>query len=136
MRPKLTDEISVNELLELRAEGKSNQEIADILDCSRATIYRYIGSTRPRKKKASADSGMEIIRKATNPAFRETGTLYQFQVKGASYYVELNRKSGIAEITSGLNAATDAGLRIKQGSIDALIELLQELKRVEWSLEA
>lgn len=135
MKPKLTDEISIQELLELRAEGKSNREIADLLDCSYATIYRHIGPSR-KKKVGQDDAGMEICHKAPNPAFRETGTLYQFQVKGASYYVELNRKSGIAEITSGLNAATDAGLLIKQNSIDALIELLQELKRVEWSIEA
>lgn len=43
MRKKLLDEVSVNELLELRAEGYTNAQIAELLDVSYVTIYKYIG---------------------------------------------------------------------------------------------
>ena len=43
MQRKLLDEVSVNELLELRAEGYTNAQIAEMLDVSSMTIYRIIG---------------------------------------------------------------------------------------------
>lgn len=43
MGRKLLDEVSVNELLELRAEGYTNAQIAELLDVSYVTIYKYIG---------------------------------------------------------------------------------------------
>lgn len=38
MGRKLLDEVSVNELLELRAEGYTNAQIAELLDVSYVTI--------------------------------------------------------------------------------------------------
>lgn len=42
-RPKLTDSVSVEELLTMRECGLGNAEIAKRLDTSPATIYKYIG---------------------------------------------------------------------------------------------
>ena len=35
--------VSVNEMLEMRKQGLSNADIANLLEISRATVYRYIG---------------------------------------------------------------------------------------------
>ena len=55
---KLTDEISVQEMLEYREQGFTNKEIAELLDVHQATIYKYIGrrtglphQKKPRKAK-------------------------------------------------------------------------------------
>lgn len=49
---KLSDEISINELLELRQEDLSNKQIADRLGVSPTTIYRYIGKRSMAVRKA------------------------------------------------------------------------------------
>ena len=43
MRPKLTDSIDVADLLQMRADGMSNRDIAEALDVTLRTVYRYIG---------------------------------------------------------------------------------------------
>lgn len=40
---KLTDDVSMDELLQMRQDGMSNQEIANRLGASKATVYRYLG---------------------------------------------------------------------------------------------
>ena len=42
MKPKL--EVTPAEMLELRAQGMSNHDIAKSLDISMSAVYRYIGS--------------------------------------------------------------------------------------------
>lgn len=44
MRRKLLDDISKSELLQMRADGMTNQEIADSLDVSYMTVLRTIGN--------------------------------------------------------------------------------------------
>lgn len=44
MRGKsVLQEVSIDEMMELRNEGYSNNEIAELLDCSYQTVKRYIG---------------------------------------------------------------------------------------------
>lgn len=43
-RRKLTDDVSMDELLQMRQDGMSNQEIANRLGVSKATIYRHLGA--------------------------------------------------------------------------------------------
>ena len=43
MRKKLIDEVSIQELQQMRADGLTNQQIADRLDVSRFTVHRYLG---------------------------------------------------------------------------------------------
>lgn len=40
---KLTDDVSMDELLQMRQDGMSNQEIANRLGVSNTTIYNYLG---------------------------------------------------------------------------------------------
>lgn len=42
-RKRLSDDVSISELLEMRKEGLTNREIAERLDVSPTTIYHYIG---------------------------------------------------------------------------------------------
>ena len=46
-RRKLTDDVSMDELLQMRQDGMSNQEIANRLGVSKATVYRHLGA-RPK----------------------------------------------------------------------------------------
>ena len=54
MRALLKD-VSIDELKQLREEGYSNREIADCLDVSEVTVYRYIGKM-PKELKAHSYS--------------------------------------------------------------------------------
>lgn len=47
---KLTDEISIPELLKMRESGMSNSEIAESLDVSYKTICNYLGKGGPRRQ--------------------------------------------------------------------------------------
>ena len=47
---KLTDEISIPELLKMRESGTSNSEIAESLDVSYKTICNYLGKGGPRRQ--------------------------------------------------------------------------------------
>lgn len=40
---KLTDDVSMDELLQMRQDGMSNQEISNRLGVSNTTIYNYLG---------------------------------------------------------------------------------------------
>lgn len=46
---RLTEEISVGELMRMREQGMSNKEIAKQLDVTTGTIYRYIGAQPSRR---------------------------------------------------------------------------------------
>lgn len=43
MKPKITEEIGINEMRQLRADGLSNKEIAEQLGICYQTILRYLG---------------------------------------------------------------------------------------------
>lgn len=47
---KLTNEISIPELLKMRESGMSNSKIAESLDVSYGTICRYLGGGGPRRQ--------------------------------------------------------------------------------------
>lgn len=47
---KLTDEISIPELLKMRESGMSNSEIAESLDVGYSTICHYLGKGGPRRQ--------------------------------------------------------------------------------------
>ena len=54
MKRKVTGDISVNEMLELRKQGMSNKDIARVLEISTATVYRYIGGQGCRVESIAA----------------------------------------------------------------------------------
>ena len=43
MRKKLSEDVSVREMRELREDGLTNRQIAEKLDCTYQTVLRYIG---------------------------------------------------------------------------------------------
>lgn len=56
-RRRLGLDISVSELLYMREQGMSVKEIAEAIDCSIATVYRYIPVKRIKASEASKGSG-------------------------------------------------------------------------------
>lgn len=52
-REPLTNSVSVQELLEMRESGMTNQQIAERLDVGCSTICRYIGRNPKRAKKVN-----------------------------------------------------------------------------------
>ena len=62
-KPKLTDSVSVEELLTMRENGMSNHQIANALDISYATVVRYIGKAPFRKP----GSGKKPVEKQEEP---------------------------------------------------------------------
>lgn len=62
MREPLTNSVSVQELLEMRESGLTNQQIAERLDIGYSTVCRYIGKN-PKKAKA-VDCKPEKVSKA------------------------------------------------------------------------
>lgn len=68
-RKKLTDEVSVQEMLEYRQQGLKNSEIAERLDVSYRTIYKYIGPERHVRKKtgAIATAGAKLTNPVLSP---------------------------------------------------------------------
>ena len=59
MKRKLLDEVSVNELLEFRAEGYTNAQIAELLDVCERTIYRIIGKMPDEMIKKAKKEGQQ-----------------------------------------------------------------------------
>ena len=130
---KLLDEVSVDELLHLRNEGKSNQEIADLLDVSRQTVYKHIGKQPSRKALDAMIYGERVStpvepKKPVESLLRQTGRSFAYRDDGVSFFTDIQFERGIASITSGLNAFGDAGLKIKMDKIAPLIAMLQELE--------
>lgn len=61
MREPLTNSVSVQELLEMRESGLSNQQIAERLDVGYSTICRYIGKNPKQAKRVNFKP--EMVRK-------------------------------------------------------------------------
>lgn len=51
---KITSEISINEMLEMRAQGMSNKDIARALEISYPTVLRHIGKQDGRMESVAA----------------------------------------------------------------------------------
>lgn len=64
MKPKL--ELSVSEMMQLRKDGYSNKDIANILDISLPTVYRYIGKqNRHMESMATSTTPPEKFQEST-----------------------------------------------------------------------
>lgn len=85
------DEVSVNELLELRAEGYTNAQIAELLDVSSVTIHKYIGGMpKQMREKAWSDAGKKSAQMKQEMKHRaESGE----QTKGEGQMIEIKRNA-------------------------------------------
>lgn len=66
MRPKLTDQIDITALREMEAQGMSRGEMARALECTTATLNRYLGPGKrggyhPRRKKDEEKPTEEVL---------------------------------------------------------------------------
>lgn len=96
---KLTDEISIPELLKMRESGMSNSEIAESLDVCYKTIHHYLGKGGPRRQTRRAspvqerapmkDEPVEACLKMEPSEIRLTGAYgkYEFAPDGDSISV-------------------------------------------------
>lgn len=99
---KLTNEISIPELLKMRESGMSNSEIAESLDVSRETIIKYIGKGGPRRqtvrpaimptREDEKDEPVQACLKVEPSEIRLTGAYgkYAFAPDGDSIYVTID----------------------------------------------
>lgn len=69
MARKLTDEISLEELKQLREEGLTNKQIADRLDINYVTVKRYLGK-QPDGLRAAYGSNQTKVKDVEKPAMQ------------------------------------------------------------------
>lgn len=91
-RPKLTDSVSVEEMLTMRECGLCNAEIAKRLDTTPATIYKYIGKQPKELNRPSGWAGhrakqeaeaLERQRKEEAEARKKADALWQEKLEAA-----------------------------------------------------
>lgn len=94
MRRKMINDVSVSEMLGLRNEGETNQEIADRLECSLPTVYKHIGKQPPglrghyRRVNPSHEPPEMPNRKTQEPLqsrLRVASVTYQGAYRGADF---------------------------------------------------
>ena len=147
MSRPLTKEISVSEMMTMRESGMSNEEIANSLDVSVMTIYRYIGkqpreitianrqngvaTARERKADIESVDRDRIIRKKEAPiipaCLAVMARRYELHGETADYEVDMV----IGSITLKLNreAAEHSTLLLKAEELEGLIAELSAIKR-------
>ena len=91
MQRRLLDEVSVNELLELRNEGYTNAQIAELLDVSRVTIHNIIGKMpKEMREKSWSDAGKKSAQlRREKKRMAESGE----QTKGDGPMIEIKRNA-------------------------------------------
>lgn len=138
----LIDEVSINEMREMRElQGMSNQEIADALDVSYITVYKYIGK-QPKEISARVRSemnapGVVIERRRTkdNTTFDSPAAPIEEEAPAACLFVQ----NSIVELVSAertyfvdMKAATvemDGGFKIDYDDLGAIIAELSAIHR-------
>lgn len=133
MRKKLRDDINEAELLSMRDEGMSNQEIAESLDVSYATVLRLIGkqplgmrgSVKNRSVIEPAQKKRELEEEPIIPACLAV-TVKRLTVEGELARYELS--SNVEDIMINFKHDNECVL-VKKEQIPALIKELQAIQR-------
>lgn len=75
---KLTDDVSISELMEMRNQGMTNPDIANALDTTSRTVWTYIGpdGTRGKHRKMDFSSRVKAVeaKYASEPAQEPAAT--------------------------------------------------------------
>lgn len=127
---KLVDEVNISELQTMRAEGMSNSEIAESLNCSIATIYKYIGKQPSglRKKRG----GEKTPRVAVDAPQTAPACLVMQNMKlilhGVAGAYEIDCKAQYVDINMG-----DDTMRL---NFDKLAGVIDELRAIQRKLES
>lgn len=94
-RRKLTDEVSVEEMLKMREAGMTNQDIADSLDTTVCTVRRYIGLQPGSRRRPDAAPGIDRAGKADAKIYAAlTVTNRTLDLAGAVAEYSIDTKSG------------------------------------------
>ena len=67
---RLTEEVSVDELMRMREQGMSNKEIAEQLDVTAGTVYRYIGA-QPSRRWGRNNRAGQTVQELTDTATKQ-----------------------------------------------------------------
>lgn len=146
MRRRLSDEVSVQEMLELRARGYKNSEIAEQFEVTPTTILRYIGKNNGRPSKvrryypeeskglspddyAACKAHIEAKKaEASKPTLDEEGTLELVNVvltyKGEATTYHVDREKNVLYMDNG------------EFNLDKLAVLISELTKLKEAVKA
>lgn len=124
MKNRITDSISVQEMLEMREQGLSNREISERLDISYASVCRYIGRnprTSAENKEIQASHDHKPVRLKT------TSKMVELEGESTSFKVDIMKKT---VMVIGLDGLDDVVLSKAQ-----FLNLILEMKEVAEMLE-
>jgi hypothetical protein len=103
-RRALSKEIDPQEMMRLREEPYclSNREIAERLDVSYQTVWRYIGKTRPyrRKSQKSVDTNTRSKEQVNPPLFAKSQSISRFTANSGRVW-ELDVYNGVLTLVCG-----------------------------------
>lgn len=135
---KLLNDVSMSELLQMRADGMTNREIADSLDVSDMTIYRIIGKQPdgltnrgkyPRGGGSVARVAPQKQEEEIVPACLVTiKRTIELQGETAYYTVNVDQKTVKLKLEKAQGNIFDT-LLLNTDQIDSLIKELSAIKR-------
>ena len=147
MRRSITHEVSVSEMRRMREEeGLTNIEIAERLDCSSQTVWRYIGPMPPEMVRAAKSMGgrnrkkiplqidrIETLPKApTQPEPVEESPVYMLTTNEIITVTSPTRRYTIDRDTETVDVESkegDGALKLSYEDIDTLIIELRMIRR-------
>ena len=118
-------ELTTTEMMQLRKDGYSNKDIANILDISIATVYRYIGkqkrhmesvTTRPNTTTAPPEKPPESTKKPQGI------TVISRVVSIDGYLFE------IPSVSSSISVAFADGQSVKMDDVDGFINAIAKAR--------
>lgn len=121
MKRKFIDDVSISEMQKMREAGMTNQDIANALDVSYQTVYKYIGQQPQGMRKRYARIGAQV---KEEEAAHLVVTYRTVELEGefAAYSI----CAGMVTINfDSLNES----LKLKKEGIETLIAELKEIQR-------
>lgn len=101
---KITSEISINEMLEMRAQGMSNKDIARALEISYVSVLRHIGKQPERMESIAALEPVKVKEAEPTPPPAPTAPPFfkvtNEQLYAGDFFVHLDYKAKQVDIIS------------------------------------
>lgn len=146
MRKSLSSEVTISEMMSMREQGMSNQEIADALEISRVTVIRYIGAQPEHITKEKLSEGQQkrherraVATVATKPdeeipaCLAVTSKVYELEGNVGKYRLEAGKDVvGItvkADVEGEVIPFMPPPFPIKLDAIDDFINELRAIQR-------
>lgn len=130
MRRKLSFELSQSEMRRMREEeDMSNQEIADALGTSYATVLKYIGPQPPHMRRARGTYTVEKAAPVEEPAAACLALVNNVvEVKSATRKYVIDRKAGRVMISGYQGICETATMEIEYAELTDFIAELKAIK--------